>query len=162
MPSLETVVRPVVLPDIRPLPTQNLTSEPDEAQTEISSSGGGPIDLAHSETISWNKSEANERSENVPTATAPKPLGRYVDILRVFRIKTPSEAGDPSTDPSLPLDPTVPRDERYVDRTQYIDQEITTVMHLTNEHGELITWRFKKPTVEFNMELILENVFKPG
>lgn len=144
--SLETVVRPAVLPDIRPLPTQNLTGEPDDEQTEINSSGGRPIDFSHTQNVSWNKQEVNERSETASGGGAGQKIGRFVDILRVYKIKKKDGA----------------RDETNVDRTSFIDQEITTTMHLINEFGEHVVWRFTKPEVQFNMEIILRDVFKPG
>ena len=58
MTSFETVVRPAVLPNIRPTPTASvpIADAPDKGLAVITGGGNSVVDLSHSETHSWSKS----------------------------------------------------------------------------------------------------------
>ena len=63
MAGLEVVVRPVILPNIRPAPPRVLlpSTNPDQGIATISGSGGHVIDLTRSETHSWSRSIKKEK-----------------------------------------------------------------------------------------------------
>jgi hypothetical protein len=75
MAGFETVVRPVVFPDIRPAPAQPLPPQdnPNQGLCTITGSSGKTIDLPYSYSIS--------SSESRPTETR-----RRVDVARVYQM----------------------------------------------------------------------------
>jgi len=75
MAGLETVVRPVVFPVIRPTPTQSAVQkdDPNQGKAVITGSGGKSIDLPYSYSVSSSQSR--------PTET-----GRRVDVARVYQM----------------------------------------------------------------------------
>lgn len=73
--GLEVVVRPVVLPNIRPLPTPVLApDDPTSGLATISSSSGSLIDLNQSESHSWSISKQVETK-------------RAFDVERVYQVE---------------------------------------------------------------------------
>jgi len=73
--GLETVVRPVVFPIIRPRPTQSAPpkDDPNQGKADITGSSGKGIDLPYSYSVSSSQSR--------PTET-----GRRVDVARVYQM----------------------------------------------------------------------------
>ena len=71
--GFEVVVRPAILPDIRPPPAQALlpADAPDKGIAVLSGSGGGVIDLPWSQTSSWSRSRQVE-------------VKRHYDKVRVY------------------------------------------------------------------------------
>jgi hypothetical protein len=75
MANFETVVRPVVFPNIRPAPPRVLPPEADDPTkgfATIRGNGGKHIDLTQSTTISMSKSRGTESE-------------RRVDVMRVYQ-----------------------------------------------------------------------------
>jgi hypothetical protein len=64
MAGLECVVRPMVLPNIRPASTRvlPLQDDPGKGIAVISGGGGGPIDLPYSFSVSYSSSAAYTES----------------------------------------------------------------------------------------------------
>lgn len=74
MSGLETIVRPVVFPNIRPAAPRSLAPEddPERGVCVLSGSSGGLIDLSISENMSFSRSRSNE-------------LKRRYDEVRVYQ-----------------------------------------------------------------------------
>lgn len=72
MRSLEIIVRPAVLPDVRPAPAQPFVAPPeeDEGFVEIVGARGAAINLAQSHSSSFTRQRGRE-------------LGRTFDLMRV-------------------------------------------------------------------------------
>jgi hypothetical protein len=51
--------------------------------------------------------------------------------------------------------------KKYVDRTQYIDQEIITRLDMVNEKGDHEVWHFEKQEPEFKITLMAETCSSP-
>lgn len=177
--ALESIVRPAVITDPSPKPkAAPAIRQPDNQPFEITSSGGSAINLTHSESISWSRETTSERREDAPAGNAgsgqPRTMGRTFDIIRVYRVKEPHEVGDKNAfghetgppDPvtgETPFDPRVPRDERYIDRTQYIDTEVITRLDMVNEKGDHEVMIFKRQEdLPFNMTYMAKDVFRAG
>jgi len=79
MAGFEVVVRPVVLPNIRPAPPRVLALESDPTQglAVISGSGGKSIDIPHT----WSVSLSRQKSQHRESA-------RQFDKERVHQVKT--------------------------------------------------------------------------
>lgn len=113
MASLERVVRPAVMPDIRPpLPRDargSASSDPDEGLGVIAGGGGTVINLAQSFRSSTQKQHQSEEY-------------RVSDIIRVYRIKTTPKPPPGTVDPSY--DPKAPRQSNErIDYNVWIDHE---------------------------------------
>lgn len=104
MAGLEVVVRPVVLPNIRPAPPRVLAPEddPEKDIAVISGSGGGPIDLTHSWSYSVSRQRAEEEAvrqfnkERVyqkDEKTGRINFDNYVDVERLKRVRLDSDQG---------------------------------------------------------------------
>jgi len=74
MPGFETIVRPMVFPNIRPIPTRSLPPEDDPEQGKCEIGGGGGGIVAVTENISVSGSTHN-----------PKEVERRVDTARVYQ-----------------------------------------------------------------------------
>src|SRR6185436_20732933 len=74
MPAFETIVRPMVFPNIRPIPTRSLPPEDDPEQGKCEIGGGGGGIVAVTENISVSGSTHN-----------PKEVERRVDTARVYQ-----------------------------------------------------------------------------
>jgi len=74
MPGFETIVRPVVFPNIRPVPTRSLPPEddPEKGKCTIGGGGGGIIAITENKSVSGS-------SHN------PKETERRVDVARVYQ-----------------------------------------------------------------------------
>lgn len=76
MSGFETIVRPVVLPNIRPAPARQKApdDDPDRGVCVLNGSSGRLIDLSVSESSSITRSRANE-------------LKRRFDVARVYQVE---------------------------------------------------------------------------
>jgi hypothetical protein len=97
MAGFEVVVRPMVLPNIRPAATRVLPPQdhPEQGIAVISGGGGGPIDLPYSMSVSYSSSAPateskrqfdNERVHRVDEK-GNVDKSTYVDIERLSRIR---------------------------------------------------------------------------
>ena len=70
MPGFETIVRPVVFPNIRPAPTRSLppADDPEQGLCVIRGSGGGIISTNYSASISGSTHNPKETERRVDTA----------------------------------------------------------------------------------------------
>lgn len=70
MAGFEVIVRPVILPGIRPAPARSLppADDPEKGICEIKGAGSHPISLSHSTSISWSQSKPKERERRVDEA----------------------------------------------------------------------------------------------
>ena len=103
MSGFEIIVRPVILPDIRPSQPRILPQQDDPSQgiATLSGSGGGLIDLSQSESHSWSRSIQKEKKrkfakeriykKNKDTGTVDK--STYVDVERLKWLQTQDGAG---------------------------------------------------------------------
>jgi len=108
MAGLEVVVRPVVLPNIRPAPARSLppADDPDKGFCVIKGNGGHHVDLTYSHSMSMSKSIPVEKERRVDEARVYQMdedgtvnRDNFVDIEVANRIK--SEGGNaPAVDDS--------------------------------------------------------------
>jgi len=131
MAGFEVIVRPVILPVIRPARARLLAPADDPAQgiTTLSGSGGKLIDLTFSETNSWSKSHQVETQ-------------RTVDRERVYQKKPPT--------PEHP--------EGEIERENYIDVERVRKLEMRGPNGELLRYDYALPSRSDNVEVLQENV----
>jgi hypothetical protein len=96
MAGFEVVVRPVILPDIRPAPPRVLlpSANPDQGVAVINGGSGRLIDLTRSETHSWSRSImketkrkfAKERIKKKDDKTGAVDKDTYVDVERLKKV----------------------------------------------------------------------------
>lgn len=116
--GLEVVVRPVVLPNIRPLPPQIPTVVDDEDDvSEITGRGSGAITLTHSFRWSFNRANRRELSRTFDEVRVfnPEDQTQFVDIEVVKRLRT---RGPDGTDETLRLCDGSPGTNTQVLRTR--------------------------------------------
>lgn len=97
--SLEAIVRPAIVPDLRPTPTQVALPAPDaERQTEIASSNARLINLRHSFTWSWDKQTFTETGRTFDVARVFNVDNRnnYVDVEFPYKIRLRDSSGSPA------------------------------------------------------------------
>jgi hypothetical protein len=117
MAGLEVVVRPVVFPNIRPMPARSLAPEddPEKGIATLSGASGALIDLAFSETQSWSKSKMVETK-------------RRVDVERVKQ-----KEKDPTTG------------EETINEENYVDVERMNKLWERDGKGVVTERRFAEP-----------------
>jgi hypothetical protein len=103
MSGFEVIVRPVILPDIRPSRPRILPQQDDPSQgiATLSGSGGGLIDLSQSESHSWSRSIQKEKKRKFDKeriykkddATGEVDKSTYVDVERLKWIQTSDGIG---------------------------------------------------------------------
>lgn len=123
MPGFETIVRPVVFPNIRPQPTPSLppADDPTKGMAVISGQNGTLVTFADSYSISWSENrpqESKRRYDEVriyqqnDDGTVNK--SNFVDVQVANRIWMQEQgAGAPSSAPSVAvtnLSPTASMD----------------------------------------------------
>jgi hypothetical protein len=97
MAGFEVVVRPMVLPNIRPVPARVLPpqDDPEKGIAVISGGGGGPVDLPYSFSVSYSSQAAatetkrqfdKERVYRVDEK-GNVDKGTYVDLERLSRVR---------------------------------------------------------------------------
>jgi hypothetical protein len=102
MSGFEVIVRPVILPDIRPSRPRILPQQDDPSQgiATLSGSGGSLIDLSQSESHSWSRSIQKEKKRKFnkeriykkdDAGTVDK--STYVDVERLKWLQTLDGAG---------------------------------------------------------------------
>lgn len=127
MAGFEVVVRPVVLPSIRPAPARSLPPQDDPTKgfAVIKGNGAKSVTLSHSYSVSWSKSrptEVERRSDEV-TIYQREDDGtvnrdNFVKMNVANRIKMRREEGDPVPRIDNPLG--LPRPSRLgIDETSY-------------------------------------------
>lgn len=104
MAGFEVIVRPVVLPDIRPALPRVLPPEHDPAQgfCTIGGSGGRLIDLPHNWSVSLSRSKTEQKEavrqvdkERVNQVDKDGKVNKnnYVDVERLKRVRLESDEG---------------------------------------------------------------------
>lgn len=103
MAGLETVVRPVVFPNIRPAPPRRLAPEdnPEQGMATLSGGSGRVIDLPHSFSFSLSASRPFQEAvrqfnkERVYQKEKDGTINRnnYVDVERLRRVRLDTSTG---------------------------------------------------------------------
>lgn len=121
MAGFEVIVRPVVLPNIRPAPPRVLPPEDDPTQgiAVIGGSGGKLIDLSHNWSVSLSRSKTEQKEavrqfdkERVHQVDKAGKVNKnnYIDVERLKRVRLDSDEGPtrvlyanpPPPDPGAP------------------------------------------------------------
>lgn len=98
--GLEVVVRPVVLPSIRPQPPRvPVVIEEDDRVSEIIGRSGGAVTLTHSRRWSFQRASKRElsRTYDVVRVFNPEDEQQYVDIEVMKRLRMRGTDGNAET-----------------------------------------------------------------
>ena len=102
MAGFEVIVRPVLFPNIRPVPTRSLppADDPTQGQAVLSGGSGQVIALTHSYNGSASTAEGTEIERTFDVARIKSKDGSsdvYIDVEVVNELKMKSRRGDTST-----------------------------------------------------------------
>jgi hypothetical protein len=144
MAGFEVVVRPAVLPNIRPAPPRVLApaDDPEQGKAEI---GGGGLS-----TISESYSYSSSVSRNKPTE-----VKRRVDVTRIYQ-----KGNTSSLPPPAPGGRQGDNTSGAVNKKNFVDVEVANKIWMTGRDDE--TYYYERIKAADNIEIMRKDVIKTG